>query len=236
MARDTTALPGDAAMSRNSDWALALQRVIDEHNWRHGQRPKNVSFKTQAERAQILFQAFRQLRRLGLQPSPMGFDGNHVQTLVDLWTANPRIEELCQKRGVAMHEKPLSPATLQARLSTLRVFCGWIGKPGMVLAPEHYVTDPALVKRTYVAQEDKSWTAKGVTPAEIVARFSAIDRFIAAMADMILHFGLRKKESAMLLPHIAVVSSSQVPIGKLTAEFYGIVNLRLRLARKADGR
>ena len=207
-------------MSRNADWAHALQRIIDEHNWRHANKAKNVSHKTMRERTQILFQAFRQLRRLGFQPAPRGLDGNHVQTLLWFWTADPRVEELCEKHDVAMPEKPLSPATLQARLSTLRVFCRWISKPGMVLVPERYVTDPALVRRTYVAQEDKSWTAQGVDAAEIVARVSAIDRFIAAMVDIILHFGLRKKEAAMLAPHWAVVPASMVPIANPMAAFY----------------
>jgi integrase len=90
----------------------------------------------------------------------------------------------------------------------------------MVLAPERYVSDPALVKRTYVAQQDKSWTAKGMDPAEIIARISAIDRFIAAMVDVIFHFGLRKKEAVMLLPHIAMVPASMVPTDSPAAEFY----------------
>jgi integrase len=210
-------------MSNNADWTHQLQRLIDEHNWRHAKKAKNVSNKTMEERAQILFLAFRQLRSLGFQPAPRCLDGNHVQHLVWLWTADARIEERCKSQGVAMPEKPLSPATLQARLSTLRVFCGWIGKPGMVLVPQRYVTDPALVRRTYVAQEDKSWTAKGVDAAEIVARVSAIDRFIAAMIDIILHFGLRKKEAAMLAPHWAVVPASMVPIANPTAEFYLMV-------------
>lgn len=207
-------------MSNNADWKKKLQLVIDEHNWRHAKKAKNVSNKTKEERAHILFLAFDQLRSLGFEPGPQKLNGKHVQNLIWFWTADQQIEERCKRHGVAMPEKPLSPATLQARLSTLRVFCGWIGKAGMVLVPGRYVSDPALVRRTYVAQEDKSWTAKGVDAAEIVARVSAIDRFIAAMVDIILHFGLRKKEAAMLAPHWAVVPASMVPIANPTAEFY----------------
>jgi integrase len=207
-------------MSNNADWERQLQRLIDEHNWRHAKKPKNISNKTMEERARILFLAFNRLRALGFEPAPRNLDGKHVQNLLWFWTADPQIEKRCKLYGVSMPRKSLSSATLQARLSTLRVFCRWIGKTGMVLAPERYVSDPALVRRTYVAQEDKSWSAKGLDAAEIVARISGIDPFIAAMVDIILHFGLRKKESVMLAPHWAVVPATIVPIPNPTAEFY----------------
>jgi integrase len=65
--------------------------------------------------------------------------------------------------------------------------------------------------------------AQGVDAPEIVARVSAIDLFIAAMVDIIFHFGLRKKEAAMLAPHWAVVPASMVPIANASAEFYLMV-------------
>jgi len=43
----------------------------------------------------------------------------------------------------------------------MRTFCGWIGKDGMVRESHHYVKDPASVKRTMVAQSDKSWMRMG---------------------------------------------------------------------------
>jgi hypothetical protein len=65
------------------------------------------------------------------------------------------------------------------------------------------------VKRTYVAHEDKL-DGEWLYATEIVARFSAIDWFVAAMSDVILYFGLQKKESAMLLPQIAMMPASMV--------------------------
>jgi|ERR1700674_42729 integrase len=210
-------------MSNNANWKHDLQLIINEHNWQHANRTKNVSHKTSEERAQTLFLVFRQLRALGMEPAPQGLGGTHVENLMWYWTADPRIQASCKEKNVTMPQKPLSPATLQARLSTLRVFCSWIAKPGMVLPPERYVGDASLVRRSYVAKEDKSWTAKGLVPMEIVARLSLIDRFIAAMVDVIFHFGLRKRESVMLAPHWALVPASIVPFENLTAEFYLMV-------------
>jgi integrase len=61
-----------------------------------------------------------------------------------------------------------------------------------------------------VAKVDKSWTSKGLDPNEVLDKIKAIDIYVAAQVDLILHFGLRRKESIMLQPHLAVVPSSSV--------------------------
>src|SRR5437660_26238 len=77
-------------MSNNRLWKRNLQDRIDEHNHRHGRKPKGVSNKTMHERATSLFRSFGLLRRLGYQLDPNGLAGRHIQVLVDYWTCNVR--------------------------------------------------------------------------------------------------------------------------------------------------
>ena len=50
---------------------------------------------------------------------------------------------------------PCSAAYIQQQMSFIRVFASWIGKPGLVRSAESYVSDPALVRRSYGALIDK---------------------------------------------------------------------------------
>ncbi|MDD2701055.1 MAG: integrase domain-containing protein [Sideroxydans sp.] len=93
-----------------------------------------------------------------------------------------------------------SPSTIQNKISIMRVFCEWIGKPGMVRNSAHYVDDKASVTRTMVAREDKSWDAKGVDIEEILEKVRAKDQFVAIELELCLGFGLRVKEAMMLRP------------------------------------
>ena len=120
-------------MSNNRLWKRQLQDKINEHNRQHGSKPKCVSNKTMHERASSLFRSFTLLRRLGYQIDPNNLAGWHIRVLVDYWTGNARIADLCRQRGVAMLERPHSTPYIQLQLSFLRVYGDtWIGKPGMV--------------------------------------------------------------------------------------------------------
>jgi integrase len=110
-------------------------------------------------------------------------------------------------------ERGLKPATIQTNLSMVRVFATWLGKPAsMVKAATHYVQDPALVKRTYTATEDKSWTAAGVSLDLIRERACAIDQRAAAALMLMRAFGLRVKEAYMLRPNVAVIEGRMMVI------------------------
>ena len=148
---------------------------------------KVVSNATIEKRWQVIKQVFAELRKDGYRlESPMSFRNRHMEHLVKKWEA----------RG-------LSASTIQLRVSIMRTFSEWIGKPGMILAPERYLENRASGERSYVATEDKSWDAKNVDAEEIIRQLEKDDVYVAAQLKAILAFGLRRKEAVMLRPHRA---------------------------------
>ena len=174
-------------------WKQVLQRLIDARNWSHGSKPKSVSNKTMHERASFLFAFFTELRRndeRNYKVDPRHLGGRHIRFMVTRWV----------KRGLA-------PGTIRVYLSYLRVFEHWIGKPGLVLSPEAYVSDPGAVRRIYAAQEDKSWAGKSVIAADLIAKLDAYDPFVGAQLRLCHCYGLRVKEAIMCRPHLAEIGS-----------------------------
>lgn len=49
----------------------------------------------------------------------------------------------------------------------------------MILPPERYGIDPALFERTYVAQQDKGWTAHDIDIAQLLEPVARIDERVA---------------------------------------------------------
>lgn len=207
-------------MSNNRNWKSRLQTILNTHNHRHGKRNKDVSHNTESARAHGLFRCFTLLRRLGFDLAPENLSGKHIARLMEYWTANPAIAPLCHEKGVAMLAQPYSPAYIQQQLSFLRVFSTWIGKPGMVLPPERYVDDAALVARTYTARTDKSWSGHDLDASQIIASVARIDERVAAQLNMLLHFGLRRKEAVMFFPHAAIVPAHAVPTAHPVSDRY----------------
>jgi integrase len=166
------------------DWKKALGSILAEHNHRHGKRDKDVSALTREQRGARLFHCFCELHALGYQlDDPRNLGHRHIQALVDAWLAAGK-----------------SAATIQVKLSHLRVFATWVGKPGLVRAPGHYVRDAARVKRTYAAQRDASWSTQKVDPVGVILTVRAIDPFVANQLLAEFAFGLRVKEAVMLRP------------------------------------
>jgi integrase len=166
------------------NWKSNLADLLRQHNHLHGRRDKLVSALTVQQRGDRLFDCFEQLRELGYRlEDPRHLAERHVKALVAHWL------EL-------MH----SPATIQTKLSHLRVFCGWIGKPGLVKPAGEYVDDPADVKRIYAAGTDASWTTKRIDPEAVIEHLRSFDPFVSNQQLAQLRFGLRVKESIMLRP------------------------------------
>ncbi len=90
-----------------------------------------------------------------------------------------------------------APATLQNKISIMRMFCEWIGKPGMVGSSEDYVLNPLSTARTMVAQEDKSWDGKGIDVMEKIEQVRKSDERVAGVLMMCYGFGLRRKEAIL---------------------------------------
>jgi hypothetical protein len=175
-------------------WKRILQEILWTHNDRHARKPKAVSFKTQAERANALFRCFRDLHALGYKvKNPYCLRGEHIEALIRDWTAARP-----QNRT-----HTLSPAMIQVELSHLRTFSEWIGKPGLVRPAESYVEDPALVRRHYATRQDRGWTGNGVDADALVQRIAAYDPWVGAQLRLARAFGLRVKEAVMFQPHLA---------------------------------
>src|SRR5947208_8391286 len=220
-------------MSNNRLWKRKLQDKIDRHNHRHGRKPKGVSNKTMQERGSSLFRSFGLLRRLGYQLDPNGLAGRHIQVLVDYWTCNARVADLCRQHSVAMLDCAHSAAYIQQQLSFLRVYANaWIGKPGMVHPLADYVDDPTRFTRSYAATKDRSWEGNAVEFKNIVEKVGATDPRVAAHLALLLAFGLRRKEALMFMPHVAVVRTENVPTSQHPSDRYAVF---LKIGRGTKG-
>jgi hypothetical protein len=200
------------------DWKRDLQNVLDEHNDMHASKNKTVSFKTRQDRANGLFRMFTSLRAMGFKLAPRNLGGRHIRYLMRYWTADPTLGPELRAQGMDLRRfvtpvRPISAAYIQQQLSFLRVYAGWIGKPGMVLSATKYVDDPDLVKRHIVAQHDRSWSAAGVDIAAAIATVQQIDPGVALQLEVMFAFGLRRKEAVMFNPALAEVPAYALPAG-----------------------
>lgn len=130
------------------------------------------------------------------------------------WTADPLVATYPKDRPQKLkpRAKPYSPAYIQQQLWFLRVFSGWIGKAGMVMSAAHYVTDVALVERTSAAQYDHSWSARMPSPEELIAKVATANAWVGVQLQLMLAFGLRRKEAIMFRPHLADLPASAMPV------------------------
>jgi integrase len=199
-------------MSKNGNWKRELADIVKVHNDRHAHGHKGVSSATMGDRRHGLFRCFSQLRSLGYQLAPTGLGGRHIAALVKFWTCHPEAANLpgCRQGLCKPLTVPHSPAYIQKQLSFLRVFANWIGKPGLVASATAYVDDPALVQRHTATERDKSWSGNDVDVAALVAKIDAADPFVGLQLELMLAFGLRRKEAVMFQPALAQVSRMAV--------------------------
>lgn len=128
----------------------------------------------------------------------------------DLWKLKFKVESICSLKPKHLEavfhfleEQGQSPSTIQNKISVMRVFCGWIGKGGMVKDSSFYVKSQASVTRSMVVKEDKSWDGSGVDVIERLKEVVAIDVNVAMTLELCWVFGLRVKEAIMLRPAVA---------------------------------
>lgn len=91
-----------------------------------------------------------------------------------------------------------APSTLQSKISMMRLFCEWIGKPGMVEESSNYVVNPLSTKRTMVVKEDKSWDGNGIDVMVKLEEIRSEDKKIAGVLLLCYGFGLRIREAVMM--------------------------------------
>jgi integrase len=165
-------------------WKVELNKLLAEHKAKHAIKDKTVSTRTKDNRDEVLFRCFKELRELGYKlDNPRNLREKHFEALLKHWI-----------------EKGLSASTMQGNASVLRVFCTWINRPNMIKSLETYVDDKTLVRRTQVAQVDKSWTGNGIDFEEVLKRIDAYDERAGVQLRVIKAFGLRREEAICFQP------------------------------------
>jgi integrase len=172
-----------------------LGKIIEIKGKKAARSPRVVGEHTHICRHNSLFRSFGETFELGYKlPEPESLREVHVKALVDSWLS----------RG-------LTPATIQNRLTHLRQFCDWIGKPGMVRHTEYYVDEANVhrVRRTVVAKESLGWDAKGVDPLVVIEKMEKEDKWTALYLRLMHAFGLRLKEAIHLRPALDIAVSGR---------------------------
>lgn len=166
----------------SGDWKRSLADILRVHGRVSATEARRISYETAAKRGDVLFSAFRELRDLGYKlDSVRSLKPKHVEALVRRW-----------------REQGQATATIHNKLSILRTFSEWIGKPGIVRPTECYGIEP---RRSGL--QDRSWSAKGVNAEAKIAQVSVKDPHVGIQLELQRAFGLRMAEAAQLRPHLA---------------------------------
>lgn len=164
-----------------------IDTFLSEHRDKAAFREKKVSNTTQERREMGIKNFFSDLFFLGYKLES--------------------VHNLKQKHLTAvfrfLEEQKQSPSTIQNKVSMMRRFCNWIGKPGMVMTSSVYVRDKAAARRTMVVKEDKSWEGKGIDVTSVLQNMAKEDKYAHIWLELCWAFGLRVKEAVMLRPAAA---------------------------------
>jgi integrase len=180
-------------------WKDELQTIININNAKRA-NGKIASGKTQADRATLLFNCFKELRKRGYAVSPHNLKPRHIQILCD-WMISSTEYDGSPKRVA-------TPATIQTYIMHLRAFARWIGKDGMIGPASDYIADKTKFERTYAAVEEKTWTAKGIDVAQKVSEVKMDNYYVWAQLLLVQAFGLRLKEAVSIRPYMNAIEGS----------------------------
>lgn len=151
---------------------------------------KKLSTKTQEWRLTYICAMFDELRSKGgfqIQ-SPWSLRHKHIK-----WLVTNSVE-----RGQAI-------GTIENKITYLRALAEWMGKPNLVLSLDGYVDRKAAgLKRHYVAQEDRAWSARGIDIPSVIAAVEAEDAVAGVQLRLMWRFGLRVEEAMKLQPATAL--------------------------------
>lgn len=150
-----------------------------------GGRDKRVGHLTQEKRKTVILSFAEDLYELGYFLESMhNLKEKHIFDWVSLLLKNKQ-----------------APSTIQNKLSVLRIYCGWIGKRGMVKTPGYYVLDARLVTRQTATKVDKSWG--GHDMVKLIEAVCQKDEIVGMQLKLCNAFGLRRLEAIMLKPFVA---------------------------------
>lgn len=169
------------------DLSKQFRVLLDELGLAHLHKNKINGNLNRKHRQQAIFQFARDLRSAGLNlQNLLNLKQKHIAAAVYIWKANG-----------------LAASTIQTRLSHLRWLTVAVGKRGFVLRPQDYGLAAEDVARTYVAMEDKSWSAKNVDVKKKIAQAQEKDPFVGAQLEVMHAFGLRVTEAILFRPREA---------------------------------
>lgn len=145
---------------------------------------KVSSLRTREYTKQVMRETCRRLHKLGFYLENIsGLSGKHIEALVKDW-----------------HRQKLSNKTMQNQYSRVKIFCGWLGKPGIVnnsgvgVAAYLPEVDQETLKVSTIALGSRSWTGRGVDVPEVLRKATLEDQRFGSMLTLGIAFGLRKKE------------------------------------------
>jgi integrase len=147
---------------------------------------KVASERTVQAAGEALRAIFRLLVKLGYRlEDPRNLGEKHIKALCVEWYRLNR-----------------SPKTIQGYLSQLRIFCGWIGKNGLVKDIYHYLPEApkSELRVKTVAEHSKSWAEMGVDVEAKAAAATALDWRFGLMIMAQIAFGLRRMEVLQMQP------------------------------------
>jgi len=164
-----------------------LYRVLGRHNRYDARGKKVVGHATQIQRTNVLEIFIRELYAQDYKPANVkSLREKHIAVVLAKWEAEGK-----------------SPSTMTTRISILRTFFDWIGKPGILADPMKYLKNPASLKRSHVATKDKTWSGQAINLDEKFAEVEAKDPVVGLQFRLQVAFGLRPREAWMLKPHMA---------------------------------
>lgn len=167
------------------DLRTKLNAILEEnaHIRVNGNRSSRRTATAAGEAARTFFNRLNEMGYRLLDPTNLGH--RHIEALCKDW-----------------HARQLSPKTMQGYLSQLRIFCGWIGKPGLVKDIGTYLpsvpADELRVKA--VAEKSKSWAEAGIDVIAKVKEAEGYDWRFGLMLLVQVAFGLRRMEAIQMEP------------------------------------
>lgn len=147
---------------------------------------KVASDLTSSGYTDVLTKCFRQLHEIGYRlQDPTNIGTKHIDALCKKW-----------------YNAGIAPGTMKSELSRLRIFCGWIGKNGIVKSLEEHLpqVDKAELHVSRVAKKSKSWSENGIDVAAKIREADELDWRFGLMLRMCLSFGLRRIEVVQMKP------------------------------------
>lgn len=146
---------------------------------------KAVSNKTRFTRRVEIISCFKELESIKIDlEMPLQFRENHLKALFKLW-----------------EERGLKPKTIDCKVSMLRIFSSWIGKPGMIGPSVKYSSNPGF-KVDHTATRDHSWSGNGVDVFQKIQEVYSTDARVGIQLELQLGFGLRPSEAWKMKPHV----------------------------------